>query len=58
MEAEQRRTVALTQRQQRIEARALRLLVAQVRSQQRAQLADCRSDHHPAPASPAAPARG
>ena len=46
MEAEQRRTVALAQRQQRIEAQALRLLVAQVGSQQRAQLADRRSDHH------------
>jgi hypothetical protein len=46
MEAKQRRAVALAQRQESVEAQPLRLLIAEIRCQQRAQLADRRGDHH------------
>ncbi len=46
MEAEQRRTVALAQRQKRIQPRALSLLIAEIGGQQRAQFAHRRGHHH------------
>ncbi len=46
MEAEQRRAVAFTQRQQGFIPQTLRLFVAQLRVQQRAELADRRGDHN------------
>ncbi len=45
MEAEQRRAVAFTQGQERLVAQTLRLLIAHVTGQQRAQLAHRRSYH-------------
>ena len=46
METKQRRAVALAQRQESVEAQPLRLLIAEIRCQQCAQLADGRRDHH------------
>ena len=46
MEAEQRRALALAQRQKRIQPQALSLLIAEIGRQQRAQFAHCRGHHH------------
>ena len=46
MEAEQRRAVALAQRQKRIQPQAPGLLIAEIGSQQRAQFAHRRGHHH------------
>ncbi len=46
MEAEQRRTVALAQRQKRIQPQAPGLLIAEIGGQQRAQFAHRRGHHH------------
>ncbi len=46
MEAEQRRAVALAQRQKRIQPQALGLLIAEIGGQQRAQFAHRRGHHH------------